>query len=163
MAYSGEIYPAKPFEFKMERPHVAYVSGAGPNIFGHALFSFGQSVGYIHVDELYAFPKLLTPAGFSTYLSENGKTVLHREYLYDLSSPQRSLDEAERLRKIKWFWALVPHNCVAFAEQIAGAGGSQWTSKTNMPSVSAKVEKTRDSIKKSMKMLDNIARYGRPF
>lgn len=147
----------------MERPNVTYVSGAGPNVFGHVLFSFGVSVGYIHVDEFYAYPKLLTPSGFDTYMTDNGKTVLHRDYISDLTNPQAAVDEAERLRTIKWFWAIVPHNCVAFAEQIVGAGGSKWTSKTNLPSVSAKVETTRDSINRSVRQLEFMMRYGRPF
>ncbi len=163
MSYSGETFPSKPFEFVLDRPNITYVSGAGPNVFGHVLFCFGPTVGYIHVDEFYAYPKLLTPDGFNRYIGDNEKTVLHREFLADITSSQGTLDEAERLRQIKWLWAIVPHNCVCFAEQIVQAGGSKWTSKSNLPSVSAKVETTRDSIKQTVRMLDNIRKYGRPF
>ena len=135
--FSGDVYPACPFQLVLDKPSVAYVVGGNINVFGHVLFCFGENVGYIHVDDPYGYPKLIAARDFSRYLDENGKHVFYRHMLTDLSKENEAVKEAERLRAIKWLWLGVPHNCVAFAEQIAGKGGSTWTSKTNLPVFSA--------------------------
>lgn len=137
MAYSGVVQPLCPFAFTFTDVNVTYVHKGNLNVFGHTLLCFGTNIGYIHVDSVYGYPKLIPAADFDRYLRENGKKVLHRFYVQDLSDPAAALAEAERLRLIKWLWLGVPHNCVAFAEQILGKGGSKWTSKTNLPVFSA--------------------------
>jgi hypothetical protein len=136
MAYHGDILKnltdKKPFDFRFTNPGITFVQGGNLNPFGHALWRFGDDLGYIHVDEPLDYPKVIPAARFHEYLSDNGKFVLRT---VDLKLPfaNQSLLKIEELRVKQWIWGAIPHNCVTFCEQVAEAGGCDWSSITNLP------------------------------
>ena len=131
--YHGEKFPEAPlFLRRFTDCGITFVVGGNLNVFGHALFRFGTDVGYIHVDEIHEYPKLIPSSKFQHYLFDNGKHTLHTEEVV-IPNPERSLLKIEELRKEKWWWFGIPHNCVAFCEEIIQAGGGKWESVSNLP------------------------------
>ncbi len=68
------------------------------------------------------------------YLKEAGKTELRRLRV-DLPKPNDAFLYLERLMSERWNWAVLPNNCVAFAEEIIKEGGGTWASGSNCPTV----------------------------
>jgi hypothetical protein len=143
MAYDGEVLDqCGVVDMDCTRVAVVAVSGSGPNVCGHLLLGtgIGGNTNYFHVAELRGYPKYMTPAGYGTYLSENGKSEIRRRTL-SLPNPSGASMYLEELMANKWTWGVVPNNCVAFVEDVIAAGGGTWSSYSNCPSVA-----TADSI-----------------
>jgi hypothetical protein len=134
-AYSGETQ-ISPFVHRFSDPGVTLVIGGNPNIFGHALFRFGTDIGYVHVDTFYDYPKMLPAFAFPRYLRENDKRVM-RQYNVDIPRPADALRRIAALQTEKWTWLVIPHNCVAFCEEILKAGGAPWEQISNLPGIVA--------------------------
>jgi hypothetical protein len=111
---------------------ITFVIGGNPNPFGHSLFRMGRRTGYVHVDELCDYPKFIPWFSFGTYLRENHKRIL-RELTIALPHPISALRKILELNYKKWPWFVIPHNCVAYCEEILHAGGSNWESISNLP------------------------------
>lgn len=69
-------------------------------------------------------------AGFRRYLTETGKRELLRRTV-KLPNPAGALIYLESLLAEKWTWMVLPHNCVAFVEEVIKAGGGTWSSYSN--------------------------------
>jgi hypothetical protein len=102
------------------------------NPFGHALFRMGHRFGFLHVDEPHAYPKFIAANELRHYLRDEGKHITHEQTIR-LPNPNGALAAIRRLGRKKWWWLVIPHNCVSFCEAILHAGGSHWTSLTNLP------------------------------
>lgn len=151
MAYEGEILNAcGVVNVDLARVSVVAVSGDGPNICGHLLLYTPNGGGYyFHVTgdpngsgagRLRGYPMYMTEAGYRQYLQDTGKRELRRRAL-DLPNPSGAYLYLEGLLSEKWTWAVLPHNCVAFVEDVIQAGGGDWGSYSNCPAIA-----TSDSI-----------------
>jgi hypothetical protein len=132
--YEGDIMvkcPLKPFDFKMTR--VVIVSGYGPNFCGHALLYTGGG-WYFHVAGGYAVPKFMREEGYMRYLRENDKHEIRR-WIIKIPNPAGAHAKLEELLTNQWLWFLLPHNCVAFVEDVVQAGGSKAGMYFNCPSM----------------------------
>jgi hypothetical protein len=138
--YSGEVYPKCPFELRFSDPGVTFVVGGNANIFGHAMFRLGPEIGFIHVDQIYAYPKILPASSLPRYLREHGKKVFRQESIR-LPYPAKALAHIEKIRCEKWHWFGIPHNCVAFCEEILQVGGAKWEQISNLPEIIALTSK----------------------
>jgi hypothetical protein len=132
--YSGEVFPKLPFPLRFSDPGVTFAIGGNPNIFGHALFRFGRDIGYIHVDEVHNFPKLLPAADLPRYLRDNDKRLFRHEAIA-IPNPEAALRHIDMVRREKWWWLGIPHNCVCFCEEILQAGGTDWEQISNLPEI----------------------------
>jgi hypothetical protein len=143
MAYDGEIMDAcGTFEIDCSRVAVVAVSGSGPNVCGHLLLatnSGGNNV-YFHVAVVRGNPKYMTENGYQRYLKENGKSEIRRRHL-SLPNPSAATVYLEDLMANTWTWGALPNNCVSFVEEVIHAGGGEWSSYSNCPSVA-----TQDTI-----------------
>ena len=54
---------------------ITFVIGGNLNPFGHALFRLGGRTGYLHVDEVCAYPKFIPWFSLGTYLRDNHKRL----------------------------------------------------------------------------------------
>lgn len=115
---------------------VVAVSGDGPNVCGHLLFYVGNNGSglYFHVAGGYQPPRYMTSEGYRRYLREGGKVELRRRGI-SLPKPEGARLYLEKALSEKWLWAVLPHNCVAFVEEIIKAGGGGWSSMTNCPAI----------------------------
>lgn len=155
MSYSGEQMNAcGAFDIDCSKITVVAVSGDGPNVCGHLLIRTGGKDGprYFHVDELHNYPKYMTEAGYHHYLTEAGKTELKRIGM-SLPDPQGALLYLESLMANKWTWLVLPNNCVAFVEEVIKAGGGEWASYSNCPSV-ATAEPIPSRIRRLLRQLE---------
>ena len=143
MAYDGEeMNSCGTFDIDCSRVGVVAVSGSGPNVCGHLLLATncaGNDV-YFHVAVIHGKPKYMTSTGYQRYLKENGKSEIRRRLL-SLPNPNGALVYLEGLMSDTWTWGALPNNCVAFVEEVIHAGGGDWSSYSNCPSVA-----TQDSI-----------------
>jgi len=76
----------------------------------------------------------MTEQGFQRYLRENGKTEIRRRS-FALPNPQGANLYLENLLANTWTWLVLPNNCVAFVEEVIHAGGGEWSSYSNCPTV----------------------------
>jgi hypothetical protein len=136
MAYQGEFLDAcGTINVDLGKIAVVAVSGSGPNVCGHLLlYSPSRGGYYFHVASINDYPRYMSETGFRQYLRENGKKELRRIYLA-LPNPQNALIRLEQLISETWLWVLVPHNCVAFVEDVLEAGGAEWSSYSNCPAL----------------------------
>ena len=137
MAYDGEFLDqCGLLDIDCSRIAVVAVSGAGPNVCGHLLIATGRpgSSIYFHVALISGYPKYMTEAGYQRYLRENGKSEIRRRLL-SLPNPEGAQLYLENLMANNWTWVVLPNNCVAFVEEVIHAGGGEWGSYSNCPSV----------------------------
>ena len=142
MGYEGELLNAcGVIDIDFSQTYVVAVSGAGPNVCGHLLLHVSSHGGYyFHVatgDQLggiRGFPRYMTEAGYQRYMKESGKTELRRLPVA-LPKPDGALLYLETLMSDRWNWAVLPNNCVSFAEEVIKEGGGAWASVSNCPSV----------------------------
>jgi hypothetical protein len=147
MAYEGEkLDSCGILDVDLTKIAVVAVSGSGPNVCGH-LILFAPSHGgmYFHVAGINAYPRYMTQTGFQRYLRENSKRELRRRYLA-LPDPDGAYRRLEGLLARTWLWGLIPHNCVAFVEDVISAGGGGWSSYSNCPAVA-----TADTIEQRVR------------
>lgn len=132
-AYQGDSGLMAPTKFhNFDNAFAVVVSGSGPNACGHLLlFVDGQ---YFHVIRLRSYPNTMNQAQYDRYLTENNKTELERVKI-TVPNPTAATNELNRLLKKKWTWGGVPHNCVAFVEQVVQAGGSKFGLFFNCPAI----------------------------
>lgn len=115
------------------------VSGSGPNVCGHLLlYSFANGGYYCHVAGVHTFPRYMPASEFPRYLKENGKRELRRIRIR-LPNPAGAEAYLESALAGKWLWGVLPHNCVAFCEEVISAGGGTWSSASNCPALATDV------------------------
>jgi hypothetical protein len=137
VAYEGEIMDrCGAINIDFSTTYIVAVSGDGPNVCGHLLlYAVGKdSDVYFHVAGLKTFPHYMDSDGYRRYLRETGKRELVRRQV-DIPYPDRAYLEVERQLSEKWTWLVLPHNCVAFCEDVISAGGGDWGSYSNCPAV----------------------------
>lgn len=137
MPYHGEILNAcGVIDVDFSDVDVVAVSGDGPNVCGHLLIhSSGRQGGYyFHVTDIRGNPRYMSDSGYRRYLNESGKAELRRLPV-NLPKPTDALNYLEGLMAEKWTWLVLPHNCVAFCEEVIRAGGGTWGSYSNCPTV----------------------------
>ncbi len=136
MAYEGEILTTcGTLNIDCSRIAIVAVSGSGPNFCGHLILCTRSSPTlYFHVAEVRGVPRYMNEAGFQRYLRETGKTELRRRY-FELPNPQGANLYLENLLANTWTWLVLPNNCVAFVEEVIHAGGGEWSSYSNCPTV----------------------------
>lgn len=137
MAYDGEILnQCGLLNFDCSRVAVVAVSGSGPNVCGHLILGTGGGANplYFHVAVVHGYPKYMNEPGFQRYLKENGKSELRRRFL-SLPDPQGAALYLENLMANTWTWGALPNNCVAFVEEVIHAGGGDWSSYSNCPTI----------------------------
>ncbi len=137
MAYDGEFLnqcSLLGLDFSVVR--AIGVSGDGPNFCGHMLLAVGTAGNetYFHVAGVYSRPKYMTAAGYQRYLKESEKQEL-RSVSNTLPKPAGARDYLCQLMAKEWLWGVIPNNCVAFLEDIVQAGGAEWSSFSNCPTV----------------------------
>lgn len=132
--YHGEIMLQcllKPFDF--QHTSVVVVSGDGINFCGHALLNTGGG-WYFHVAGVYDVPKFMRADGYKRYLKESGKHEICRSII-KIPNPAGAHRKLEELLTTQWLWAVLPHNCASFVEDIVRAGGSKAGLYSNCPSL----------------------------
>jgi len=139
MAYHGEVLTYCPADLDFSVIYAVIVSGDLPNPCGHALLFvpsvyaiFSSDGSYFQVAQMNGFPLILSTKGYLLYLRENKKKELTR-YAVSLSDPGAAINRLEETMQKKWLWAVLPHNCAAFVEDICSAGGSSAGLYTNCP------------------------------
>ena len=140
MAYEGEILNAcGVVEVDLTKVAVVAVSGSGPNVCGHMILHSPSRGGfYFHVAGFYGPPRYMSEAQYRKYLKANGKRELLRRYL-ELPDPRRAELYLESLLCGNWLWLVLPNNCVRFCEVIIQAGGAEWGTYSNCPTVATDV------------------------
>ena len=140
MGYCGEVMSAcGVINIDFSSTNIVAVSGDGPNICGHTLLNTGSRGGYyFHVAGLYDYPRYMSETDYRQYLDEAGKNELNRVSI-EISDPTSALLYLEGTMSNKWFWMVLPNNCVSFVEEVLKAGGSNWSSVTNCPVLAADV------------------------
>lgn len=136
MAYEGEILDACGIvNIDFSTTSVVAVSGSGPNLCGHLILYVGSRGGtYFHVAGLRDYPRYMDSGGYAQYLRENDKSELIRRPV-SIPRPNDALLGLEDLMSKPWTWWVLPHNCVAFCEDVITAGGGEWGSYSNCPAV----------------------------
>lgn len=145
MAYEGDILAYKgQIKIDFSDTWIVAVSGDGPNFCGHLLIYAGGGKGYYFhvtgdpkasgVGRIRGYPMYMDDAGFARYLRETGKLEIRRQKV-NLPNPQAAATYVESLLGEKWTWGVLPHNCVAFVEEVIAAGGGDWGSYSNCPVV----------------------------
>ena len=130
--YDGDEMILCPLDFTdFKRIWAIIVSGYGPNVCGHTLLHVGDC-WYFHVAGGYTVPKFMHESGYQRYLKENEKREIRR-WLVDLPNPRRAHQKLHELLKKPWLWAVLPHNCASFVEEIVKAGGSNAGIYLNCP------------------------------
>jgi hypothetical protein len=162
MAYEGEVLTmSDPDVLTFTGASVVIVSGDGPNVCGHALlYTYGGTdPHYFQIASFYDYPHYMDEAGYQRYLKETGKTELTR-IPGNITNPQGSQDMLELLMSKKWVWGVLPHNCIDFVERVLIAGGSDFRTRTNCPTLS----KVQQDAESALQQLDRNIRqlYGVP-
>ncbi len=137
MAYEGDdLNACGVLNIDCSRIAVVAVTGSGPNVCGHLILGTGAGGNdlYFHVAGINTYPKYMSPANFGRYLRENGKSEIRRRMLA-LPDPDGAVRYLEGALSRTWLWGVLPHNCVAFVEDVIQAGGGTWSSATNCPAV----------------------------
>lgn len=70
--------------------------------------------------------------GYMRYLKENGKHEIRR-WIVKIPNPADAHAKLEELLTQRWRWLVLPHNCVAFVEEVVKAGGSDAGMYLNCP------------------------------
>jgi hypothetical protein len=140
MAYEGDVLNACGlFALDLREVAVVAVSGSGPNVCGHlVLYQPARGGLYFHVAGLHGYPRFMTEPNYRRYLRENRKRELKRIAM-KLPDPTGAEAYVERALGRSWFWGVLPHNCVAFCEEVIRAGGGSWSSASNCPILAADV------------------------
>ena len=140
MAYEGDELKSVPAGLDFSAVYAVIVSGVAVNPCGHALlyvpYQTGMGAGggyYFQIAKVYGYPHAMTNEGFVRYLKENGKKELRRFYVR-IANPGKAEDRLKELMGKTWFWAVLPHNCAAFVEDVVSAGGSSAGLYSNCPS-----------------------------
>ncbi|MGF6934289.1 hypothetical protein OKW41_003428 [Paraburkholderia sp. UCT70] len=136
MSYEGEVLDAcGVVNVDFSKTSVVAVSGDGPNVCGHLLLYADSRGGfYFQVAGLKDYPRYLDLGGYGRYLKESGKVELIRRPV-DIPDPNGALLKLEELMSKSWTWWVLPHNCVAFCEDVITAGGGTWGSYSNCPAI----------------------------
>ena len=128
--YEGEVLTHTPANLDFSTVYAVIVSGDFPNPCGHALLfvphagALASNVGsYFQVAGAYGLPRIMDNAGYARYLRTNRKEEITR-YELSLPNPDGAINRLTSLMLKKWVWAILPHNCAAFVEDIVQAGGS---------------------------------------
>lgn len=100
---------------------IVYVTGSGPNVYGHALIFLGRA-GFIHIDEVTGYPKHMTINQFNDYLTYYGKKILGIQKP-PLDNINKSILKFMEMLHQKYEWYVVVHNCLTFCHQILEPGG----------------------------------------
>lgn len=122
---------------------IIYVSGSGPNIFGHALVCFHTGLGfYAHVHRAGKHkPGVLCGyEAFEQYLRDEQKNVLETIDINDMNNVVAAREALAKSLTTKYLWGGVAHNCAQFAIDVVQAGGSKFQPNTCLPSVMKKSE-----------------------
>ena len=151
--YQGDLHLFSPaVQYDFSSAHVVVVSGDGINACGHMLLNTnGRHGWYFHVASLRDYPRYMGYDGYQRYLKENGKTELGFFYKHVPNESAARVKLAELLGK-KWLWGVLPHNCVAFVEEVLQAGGSSFGLLSNCPALEVSAnewEAQIDEIKRS--------------
>ncbi len=160
MIYEGEVLSSCGFiQIDFSDTYIVAVSGDGPNICGHLLIYTAKGGGYyFHVTgdpnasgikKIRGYPLYMNDSGYNRYLKETGKIELRRRKI-KLPNPSGALLYVEKLLAEKWTWAVLPHNCVAFVEEVVKAGGGDWGSYSNCPALA-----TADSLSNRIQSIYN--------
>jgi hypothetical protein len=132
--YEGDEMIICPLDFTdFKHTCAVIVSGYGPNFCGHTLLHVGDS-WYFHVAGGYSVPKFMHESGYMRYLKENEKHEIRR-WIVKLPNPKGAHLKLHELLKKPWLWAVLPHNCAAFVEEVVRAGGSNAGMYLNCPSL----------------------------
>jgi hypothetical protein len=136
MSYIGEhlsLCPERAFEFTHDAS-IVVVTGDRWNPCGHGLLNTNNCGGwYFHVSGgFYRQPYFMDAQGYGRFLRENGKREIRRVPLL-VRDAKKAREKLVELLAEKWFWGVLPHNCVAFVEEVAGAGGSTFEVRWNCP------------------------------
>ena len=134
---------------------VVAVSGSGPNFCGHLILGTGSGGTdlYFHVAGINTYPKYMSATNFVRYLRENGKTEIRRRLL-SLPNPNGAITFLEGALSRTWLWGVLPHNCVAFVEDVIHAGGGTWSSYSNCPAV-ATADTIEERANRFMNTMEN--------
>jgi hypothetical protein len=137
--YEGDVLTECPGDLDFSVVYAVIVSGDFPNPCGHALLfvpkkfmSSPTDGSYFQVAGVYTYPRIIDEHGYRRYLRENKKKELDR-YAVPLLNPETAQDRLEQLAQKKWAWLVLPHNCAAFVEDVASAGGSTAGLYSNCP------------------------------
>ncbi len=110
--------------FRFGNPAICYVSGSGPNTFGHALFMISVSIGYVHSVQPGTHPVRFLPHDqYDDYLETMGKVswkMLH----VDLPSEVAAANYIRGCLTEGYNWQPW-HNCLTFCDAILKASGSK--------------------------------------
>ena len=137
MPYEGDdLNACGVLNIDCSRVAVVAVTGSGPNVCGHLILGTGAGGNdlYFHVAGINTNPKYMTASNFARYLRENGKSEIRRRLL-SLPDPNGAVTYLEGLLSDTWLWGVLPHNCVAFVEDVIQAGGGTWGSYSNCPAL----------------------------
>jgi hypothetical protein len=86
-------------------------------------------------------------------LHENGKSEIRRRFL-SLPDPNGAVNFLEGVMSRTWLWGVLPHNCVAFVEDVIQAGGGTWSSYSNCPAV-ATADTVEERANRFMNTMEN--------
>lgn len=156
MAYEGDdLNACGVLSINCSNVAVVAVSGSGPNVCGHLILGTGTTGGdlYFHVAGINTYPKYMTSANFTRYLSDNKKSEIRRRHL-SLPNPDGAVAYLEGVMSRTWLWGVLPHNCVAFVEDVIQAGGGTWSSYSNCPAV-ATADTIQERATRFMSTLEN--------
>jgi hypothetical protein len=130
MAGGNRVILCSPCPYDLTTVELVVVTGANWNPCGHALLYAGGM--YFHIGELTGYPMRMNPREYLTYLRLEKKSEVRRNPVR-IFNPAAARAKLEELLSKRWFWGVLPHNCVAFVEEILRAGGNQGHSNTNCP------------------------------
>ena len=122
--YEGVILRSIPNGLlRLSSSALCYVSGSGPNIFGHALFLIAPGIGYVHAVEPGTHPVRFLPHDeYQRYMQESGKTSKKMLFV-ELPNKPRTATYIEQCLLIGYNWT-PRHNCLTFCDAILKAAES---------------------------------------
>lgn len=143
MPYDGELLNQCPADIDFTLTQAVVVSGASWNPCGHMLLCAGVSSStswYFHVagdgiHELYGvygYPKFMRESQYNRFLRDNGKHEIRRVDA-KIINPSSAYKKLSHLMTSKWFWKVLPDNCVTFIREIVSAGGGDLKVMLNCP------------------------------
>jgi hypothetical protein len=138
--------------FDFGRTACVIVSGSGPNACGHALLSVGDD--YFHVAGGNDYPRHMNANGYQRYLRENQKTELGR-YFKHIPNRDAAQNKLMDLMSATWLWGVLPHNCIAFVEEVIQAGGAtNFGIYSNCPAMQISKETWESDVNQIRRQLD---------
>jgi len=144
MTYEGDILNLCPRDIDFTNTWAVVVSGASWNPCGHMLFCCGTNSDdswYLHVAGqgvrevlgVWAYPKFMRgDANFYRYLADNGKREIRRIDVR-MTNPSGAYTALMKYMADKWFWRVLPNNCVTFTRDLVVAGGGTLAVPLNCP------------------------------